>query len=315
MNTKNILYYLFSYKDFSWLIKKIKFVTHHPDALMLRIRYNIKRIIDDYKIKYFINNYNYPYHTIFIAGLPMSATTWVKTMFARVPGYYTRFAPIPYDVAVKQDIVDDAFEYAPDYAYSLFKTHLNPSVENIDILRRNNVEKVIVTYRDYRDVVLSLYYRWLKFPGKTSDPFYHDYSQYSKEDAINRIIDIVTNESVMWVEGWFNVKQNNDDFVYMCRFENLRNNPEDEFRGMLDFYGIKMPDDDIYKIISETKGGGSMSSNINRGSILPYALGSNFRSGRIGGWVDEFTNVNKEYCKNKLGSALIKAGYEADLMW
>ena len=58
--------------------------------------------------------------------------------------------------------------------------------------------------------------------------------------------------------------------------ENLRKCPETEFRGMLDFYGIKIGDKNIRKIIVETKGGGTMSDNINRGAVLPFALGFNF---------------------------------------
>ncbi len=315
MKNKSKLYYLLLFKDTAWLIKKIKFALYYRDALVIRVKYNFKRLIDDWKIKYISDNYNYPHHIVFIAGLPMSATTWVKTMFARVPGYYTRFAPLPYEVAIRQNIEDEYFSYAPNYSYTLFKTHLNPWKENIAILKRNNVDKVIVTFRDYRDVVISLYYRWLQFPGKTTDFYYHDYTQYSKEEAINRIIDMVSSYSVDWVEGWMEVQKANKGMVYICKFENLRKCPETEFRGMLDFYGIKIGDKNIRKIIVETKGGGTMSDNINRGAVLPFALGSNFRSGKIGGWADEFSDLNKQYCKTKLGPALIKAGYETDLMW
>ena len=99
------------------------------------------------------------YNVIFIAGMPLSATTWVKNLFGRVPVYFTRFTPMPYDIAVIRNIVQSAFKYVPTYGYTLFKPHLNPEVENLNILKNNDVKKIIVTMRDFRDVAVSRYYR------------------------------------------------------------------------------------------------------------------------------------------------------------
>ena len=43
----------------------------------------------------------------------MSATTKIKNMFGKVPGYFTRYTPMAYDVAVNQDISESAFRYVP----------------------------------------------------------------------------------------------------------------------------------------------------------------------------------------------------------
>ena len=98
--------------------------------------------------------------------MPMSATTTVKNMCGMIPGYFTRYSPMPYKIAVKQDISNSAFRYTPKWSYTLFKTHLNPSDKNLEIIKRNGVKKVVVTYRDLRDVALSRYHRLIKFPKR-----------------------------------------------------------------------------------------------------------------------------------------------------
>ena len=67
-------------------------------------------------------------------------------------------------IAVKQDITHSAFKYTPSWSYTLFKTHLNPNYKNLEIIKENGVKRVVVTYRDLRDVALSRYHRLLKFP-------------------------------------------------------------------------------------------------------------------------------------------------------
>ena len=123
----------------------------------------------------FIYSFNYKYNIIFIAGLPMSATTLVKNMLGLIPGYYTRYTPMPYNISINQNISDSAFKYCPKKGFTLFKTHLNPWEENINIIRKHNVKKVIVTYRDLRDVVISEYHRRMVWPKEKTEPDYIDY--------------------------------------------------------------------------------------------------------------------------------------------
>ena len=57
---------------------------------------------------------------------------------------------MPYSIRVNQDISNSAFRYTPKWSYTLFKTHLNSSQQNINIIKKNGVKKVVVTYRDLR---------------------------------------------------------------------------------------------------------------------------------------------------------------------
>ena len=84
---------------------------------------------------------------------------------------------------------------------------------------------------------------------------------------------------------------------------------------MLEFYDLHLTEIEINKIIEKTKGKKNMEENLNNFQLLPLAYASNFRSGKIGSWEDEFTSKNKNTFKKNLGNTLIKLGYEKDLNW
>ncbi len=285
--------------------------------LLVNLRYIIKRFFYDI---YFIFKKKYKYKIIFIAGMPMSATTRVKNMCGLIPGYFTRYSPTPFEVAVNQNISKSAFRYCPSWSYTLFKTHLNPTKTNIDILKKNNVKKIIVTYRDLRDVVLSRYHRLLKFPKKKGEPHYLEtekqYSNVSKSDGINNSIEVVSKDFINWIDGWMEYSKIDKDFVLFCKFEDLVNNPKKEFKKILNFYDISMNENLIDFIVEETKGNKkNMVENIKENKYLPWALATNFRSGKIGGWKEEFDSSNIKKFKELCGEALIKLKYEKNLNW
>ena len=141
----------------------------HPKLFLIRVVYIFKRLIFDI---YFIFKKPYKYNHIFIAGMTMSSTTRVKNMCGLIPGYFTRYMPMPKSIAIRQDICSSAFFFSPSWSYSLFKTHLNPSESNLKVLKKNNIKKIVVSYRDLRDVALARYYRLLKFPKKKNEPYY-----------------------------------------------------------------------------------------------------------------------------------------------
>lgn len=257
----------------------------------------------------------YKYKIIFIAGMPMSATTKVKNMCGMIPGYFTRYSPMPYKIAVNQDISNSAFRYTPKWSYTLFKTHLNPSDENLEIIKRNGVKKVVVTYRDLRDVALSRYHRLIKFPKKKGDPYFSEYHLMKKSDAINDSINAVSERMVGWINGWKKKANKDKNFVLFIKFEDLIKNPKDEFIKILDFYEIKLNEKLISHICRDTEGKKDMVSNMNESELLPWALSSNFRSGKIGSWRNEFTEENVINAKRLLGKSLIELKYEDSLNW
>ena len=294
------------------LFKKLVKLILNPRLAWVFVSYQIRKIFYD-MFHLFIKKYKYK--IIFIAGMPMSATTKVKNMCGMIPGYFTRYSPMPYKIAVNQDISNSAFRYTPKWSYTLFKTHLNPSDENLEIIKRNGVKKVVVTYRDLRDVALSRYHRLIKFPKKKGDPYFSEYHLMKKSDAINDSLNAVSEHMVGWINGWKKEENKDKDFVLFVKFENLIKNHKDEFIKILNFYEIKLNEKLISHICRDTEGKKDMVSNMNESELLPWALSSNFRSGKIGNWRNEFTEENVINAKRLLGKSLIELKYEDSLNW
>ena len=294
------------------ILSKFKDIILNPRLGYKLMSYEIKKTFYDI---IFLFKKKYKYKIIFIAGMPMSATTKIKNMCGMIPGYFTRYTPMPYSVAVNQDISNSAFRFTPRWSYSLFKTHLNPKNENIDIIKKNGVKKVVVTYRDLRDVVISRYHRLVKIPKKKGDPNYCEYHLMEKSEAIDHSIYVVYEEYIKWINGWLDLAKNNKNFVLLIKFEDLIKNPEKEFKKILSFYDINLDEDSIKKICKNTEGKKNMVANMNEAKVLPWAISSNFRSGKIGYWKDEFNENNLIKAKKLLGDILIKLEYEKNLNW
>lgn len=297
-------------------INNILLVLKKPNLILISINYVIKRFL--YDIFYFFKKDKYKYNIIFIAGMPMSATTKIKNMCARINGYFTRSTPMPLEIMFKQNIADSAFKNCPSWSYSLFKTHLNPLEENIKIIKRNNVKKIIVSYRDLRDVVVARYYRLLKFPKKSYALNYENeishYKDMTKTEAINDCIEKVP-YFVKWIEGWFDISSKEKDFILFCKFEDLITQPKEEFKKILDFYEINLGNSTIDHIVNSTEGKKNMEENFEEAKLLPWGMSSNFRSGKIGSWKNEFDQNNIKKFKTLAGESLIKLNYEKNMNW
>lgn len=300
-------------RDFEWWIRTAVLGFLHPWMVSRRLWYNTKRTASSglATSKY----YNYPHKIIFLAGMPMSATTWMKNLLAKVPGYYTRSTPMPKDVAYNQNICDSAFSHVPNHGYTLFKTHLNPTHENLECIFQNGVEKVLITHRDLRDVAIAHYHRLMEFPRAPDEPHYMDYRALGKEKAMDLNIEIIASFVVPWIHGWREIASKNPKQYLFIKFEDLKKDTKGEFQKVLQFYGINLSDKKIGGIVDAAKGRGNVKNNMAAAKILPWGFSSNFRSGKIGNWRDELSDAHIKKCKDLLGSALIEQGYEKDLNW
>ena len=298
-------------------LKDIFKILLNPKLIVIRVLYALKRLF--YDLFYFFIRDKYRYKIIFLAGMPMSATTKLKNMCGRIDGYFTRHNPTPEKIWLNQDITNQTFKHCPSWGYSLLKTHLNPKDENIETIKRNRVKKVIVSYRDLRDVVVARYYRLLNFPKKKNEPNYleeiRQYKNISKSEGINDCIEKIATLYTKWIYGWFDIASKHKNFILFCKFEDLVSNPKEQFKKILDFYEISMSDSKINSIVKETEGKKNMQTNFGEAKILPWALSSNFRSGKIGNWRDEFDTTNIRRFKELAGESLIRLKYEKDFNW
>ncbi|MCB9721136.1 MAG: sulfotransferase domain-containing protein [Candidatus Omnitrophica bacterium] len=300
-------------KNIQWWIRNSKRALKSPHLLYSRVDYAVKRSAAD--VMYRFGRYRYPHRIIFLSGMALGATTWVKNLFARVPGIYTRPTPMPEEVRYNQDICDSAFKYVPKYGNTLFKTHLNPTKENVDCLFRNGVEKILVTHRDLRDVAISRYHRLVKFPKDPSDKMYMDYVSIGKKEALDHSIRIIKEKYEPWILGWYRVAEQYPGRIMFAKFEELKADTLGTFKRMLDFYGISLADDRIMDIVESSRGRKGFEKNMREAHVLPWGLSTNFRSGGIGYWRTELTEDQVDLCKELLGDTLVRLDYEKDLNW
>lgn len=250
---------------------------------------------------------------IFVAGYPKSGTTWVENFISNIPGYNPRVLGGDREVLRFHGLPPDAFDKIPKHGYSSIKTHINPNDENIDILVRNGVNKVLVMYRDPRDIVVSNYYHILKDnPWKPTDSFYADYSKMTKEDALSHSMDLMIDDFSSWIHGWKKCAEERQDIdCLVIKYEDLRNDPRGTFRKTLSFFGVELNKeqfDETFSASEKPLGGNFMTA------FLPGKM-STKRKGTFGEWKKEFNANQKREFKEKAGSLLVELGYERDLDW
>jgi hypothetical protein len=300
-------------RDLNWWVRKMGEATTHPDLAVQRLTYNTRRFVVDQQCRF--GKYNYRYKIIFLAGMAMGGSTWMKNLLGRIPGIFTRHTPMPIEIAYNQGICDTAFSHIPRHGNTLFKTHLDPTPANIECLFRNGVEKVLITHRDLRDILIARYHRLIAFP-KSEDAFdYIDYNDLGKEKALDHSIDIVADEYAKWILDWIDIAEKKPEQFCFVKFEEMKADTKIAFKRVLDFYEISLTENKIEEIVEAAKGRGTMKQNLAAAKILPWGVSSNFRSGKIGNWKNELTDTQINRCKTLMGDTLIKLGYEQDLNW
>lgn len=290
-------------------LRRAVYAATHPMLAITTSAYMAGRLGADMLAR--CSYYPYPHHVIFLAGMAMGGSTWMKQLLTGIPGYYTRHMPMPDAVHRNHDIADSGFGNVPRHGFTVMKTHLNPTPENLAVLRRNGVDRVLVMYRDLRDVAVSRYHRLLAVP-KTDGP---DYRHMSKTAAIDDSIEVVGQEFVYFLTEWRRVAREDPARHLIVTFEDLKRDTASEFVRVLQFYGIELESARVRRIIERARGQGDFRSNWTRAQALPFGLQSNFRSGTSGHWRDELSEAQTARCKELFGPALIEAGYEQDLDW
>ena len=217
------------------LKKIIKKITHPRFISFLKNPiYELRNIQEDFKS--YLGKYNYPYRIIFIAGLPKSGTTWVENFFTKIPGYVIRSLAGDQECIKNHGIPENGFKHFPKRGYSCIKTHANPTIENFKSLNKNSIEKIIVIYRDPRDVAISRYFHLCSSPKKPSEPYYMDYNSMNKNDAITHSILIVKKEFFKWINGWLDYAKQNPEEVAIIKYEDMYFNTIITFKKICEIY-------------------------------------------------------------------------------
>ena len=253
-------------------------------------------------------------HVIFIAGLPKSGTTWVENFISNIPGYNPRVLTGSRELLRQHCLPTEAVSKSPKYGYSAIKTHTDPTNQNIDVLVNNGVNKILVMYRDPRDVAISTYYYVLKNkPWEPSDWHYADYSEMSKEEGLSHSVEFVIDDCVPWIKGWIELAKNRQDIeCKMLKYEDLLNNPIETFHGILSFFEINLSEaefDSVMHAIEEGK------EKKEEAALMLPGKKTTKRKGVVGEWRNELNFEQKRIMKEAAGDLLVELGYEDNFGW
>tara|TARA_B110000967_G_C18902071_1_gene576766 strand:- start:1569 stop:2462 length:894 start_codon:yes stop_codon:yes gene_type:complete len=257
--------------------------------------------------------------TIFIAGYPKSGTTWMENFVSKIPGYNPKVLSGSRELLRKLDLPYDAFSKIRKYQYSSIKSHITPTKENLKILIENDINKIVVMYRDPRDIIVSNYNYVLKNnPLETHDLDFVDYTKINMHDGLMHCIKRMDNVDYeytrysKWVNGWLKISKNNVNIkCIIVKYEDLRQNPAEIFKNVLLFYGVTLTNLQLNNLID------SISLKPKKtlfNQTLP-GMRSTMYKGIAGSWRDVLQQDHIELIKKLFGETLIELGYEEDLDW
>lgn len=115
-----------------------------------------------------------------------------------------------------------------------YTTHLQPTRENIDLLKETGVKKIIVNVRDPRQLLVSHYHHVMKY--KRYSPEYRLFNEIEFVDAIDCMIeDKLVNKIIPWTVGWLSVAKEID--VVFTTYEEFIQNRGKTCEKLLAAYG------------------------------------------------------------------------------
>lgn len=251
---------------------------------------------------------NYKYHNILIVGMSKSGTTRIENFLHKVSGYVPRPLYGDLKIITDQNISDDAFRYFNNKLYSYAKTHINPNENNISIINKKNLNKIILTIRDPRDAAVSRYFRALKVPKKKWETHSEvDYNDISKEDGIMHSLNVIKKDYMPWIDGWLKYYNEDDENRYiMMKYEDVLDDPVKKFKELSEFFEFDLATNDVKKYLDDIQ------SKMENGYSLKASRGnvSTFRKGIAGDWKNHFTEKHLEFVEKELKKDLVNFGYE-----
>lgn len=152
--------------------------------------------------------------------------------------------------------------------------HANPTAENVDILRRTGVTRMVVHTRDLRQSYVSWCSHVLMARGN-----YGSVEEMRSTDEFSKFLDEnlerVIGQRAEWVNGWKRIAAENRDFqILFTHYEDMTDTPREFMQSLLSFYEIDETEFDFSLL--EKK---------------PVEGQKNFRKGERGSWKNIMTEA------------------------
>lgn len=247
--------------------------------------------------------------SFFVNSVPKSGTHLLKNLLQGIPNISHK---------PENEFYEGYAYHLKDHFYRL--GHINPnefgighiyhSTEWSYMLKRLNMKNIFIS-RDLRDVVVSYVYFILeKYPRHPLYNYLNKEATTQKERYLAFINGVQTDEvKHPSIVEFFNLYQGwlEESSTLSITFEDLIGNERARLLTLAKIVNY-LWDDTSYPIPLE-----EIISNMEERMAGKYSL--TFRSGKIGGWEEEFDDEVKEAFKKVAGDLLIKLKYEKDYEW
>ena len=254
--------------------------------------------------------HQYKQHTLFVAGLPKSGTTWLEKMLSTIPGFHEIMIPeaVYYE---QKNIGSHDFDYPTDTFFrlskslSVIKLHVHGSSNNQEILAKEGL-KYVVLFRDLRDVAVS-YYFYVR-----NTPWHPEHKTYSKfmsvQEGLHEFSKVLLPEYKNWVDSWRSASK---ELCLIERYEDLRTDTHTVMNRIIDHYQLGLSNE-LQEQIIEKNSFGNLASGRKAGEDNSSSF---FRKGVSGDWKNHFDEELKAIYKKQISDFLISEGYELNDNW
>ena len=236
---------------------------------------------------------------VLLASFPRSGNTWLRFILAEI----LTGRPIDFDninhFIPEMGMQRGAAAVLPGNGH-LIKTHET---------YRPEYRRAIYVVRDFRHVVLSAYARALSL-GMLHDTSFDEFLPTMLDGKGSRV--------GSWhdhVNSWLDCPLARSGGLLVMRYEDLRQNSEDNLMKMLDFLGVKIDRAKVQQALTNNTLS-RMKSKEDKSKTLPTHAteGGRFvRTGSVASWKDELTPKQVEAVLRHAGPALSRMGYDTSL--
>ncbi len=181
-------------------------------------------------------------HSIFIAAMPKSASTYLVRLIEEATGF------IPHSYTYNPHQEQDLYLPRLTDGYGMNTVshqHTRPSPKNLDLMEKFNIKPVILT-RNLPDVIIS--HKYLLLKDSLNQPSVHapeEFKSWHEDKQLDFIVDFAGSWCTQFVGQWH---EHAKDALWLT-YEDVTASPEKALAQVLDYYHISYKDEDIQKAV------------------------------------------------------------------
>lgn len=249
---------------------------------------------------------------VIVLSVGKSGRTWLRVLI-------NKYLSLTFNIPFSLDDMGKGNEKVPSIVYTHeiakhFEKSLWQRINSSRLMIPDHIlmnKKVIVLFRDPRDVIVSQYFQKTKRSSRTKDTLECDIGSFIKHGRFGIYTVIKT------MNNWFK-RLNNHSSCHWISYENMKNDTAKELKAILHFIGLKDIDDQIaeqavafsdFKNMKKMESSGDFDKSILRPVDRDDPNSYKVRAGKIGGYVDYFSESDLHYLKRALGTLNRFFGY------